>query len=175
MKTKNQVRSQWRSARGRVSAKSSQASVHGEDTDPIRETASKLILLLGNSEGTRAGEASFLERWIATYVAELLDAEAKSSGSERAKVRKEIAAVVPALWEQQLQRASLAVRREVDWREARVDTADTPTINLLRKILANPCHAPALASHSKVDVIHWLITVERLLNDYVFARVVSDR
>ncbi len=124
------------------------------------------MLVLGSSERTGAEEAGFLERWIATYIAELLDRDVKCSGTERAKIRKEIATVVPALWEQQLQRAALARRREIDWRERRVDPPDASTINVLCKTLANPSRAPALASHSKVDIMQCLIAVERLLTNY---------
>jgi hypothetical protein len=171
MTTKNKGQSQRRSKpRGRPRAKSQRNSADVADVadvDPIRETASKLILLLSNSKRADVAQAGFLERWVATYVAELLDAEGKSSGSERTELRKEIAGIIPALWEQQLQRAALAVRRETEWEEPRLDTADASTITLLRKILANPSCAPDLASNSKIDVMRWLIAAERRLINYV--------
>lgn len=99
------------------------------------------MLILGSSERIVAEEAGFLERWIATYIAELLDREAKGRPNEKAAIRAEIATVVPALWEQQLAREALTVRRSIDWKERRVEAADRSIAKLLREVLANPSDA----------------------------------
>jgi hypothetical protein len=125
------------------------------------------MVLLDRTQGADAEAPGFLERWIATYIAELLDREAKSRSAEKAKVQAEIAAVVPALWEQQLARAALTIRRSVDWNDRRLEKGDKTTIGFLRQVLANPSHM-AVPIGSETDSMQWLITAERLLTNYVF-------
>jgi hypothetical protein len=126
------------------------------------------MLILGSSERIVAEEAGFLERWIATYIAELLDREAKGRPNEKEAIRTEIATVVPALWEQQLAREALTVRRSIDWKERRVEAADRSIAKLLREVLANPSDAAALAVGSEAEVMQWLVAAERLFIEYVF-------
>ena len=152
---------------GRLLARSKRVCAAPAELDPIRATAAKLISVLSSYERPGAEQAGFLERWVATYIAELLDGEANSSGSERAKIRKEIVTAVPALWEQQLQRAALSLREELDSRHPHFQTADASTINLLRTVLANPSDAHVRAAGHQIDVMEWLIAAERTLADYL--------
>src|SRR5262245_37351548 len=91
------------------------------------------------SSGDRGTEPpKFLERWMASYLAELLAREKTTSGKARNAVRAEIASLVPQLWELQLARDALAVRMRVDWWERRVNEFDDSTAILLRPILDDP-------------------------------------
>jgi len=111
----------------------------------------------------------FLERWIATYIAELLDQEARGPEQQRNAARGELATVIPALWEQQLARDALAVRRSVDYWERRVDEADEPTTSFLRELMANPEGAGKASTGREAFAIRWLAKAEDILTRYLFA------
>jgi hypothetical protein len=112
---------------------------------------------------------TFLERWIITYLAELLAREASVRGAKRDAVRAEIGAVLPALWEQQLARDAIVLREAVDYWERRVEAADEKTAAFLCMLIEAPDEAASIAAGRETFAIRWLMRAEELLSRFGFA------
>src|SRR4051812_6052280 len=97
--------------------KRSPARQQQSEDDALREKARQLTRLFKAPTATNdrgVERPKFLERWIASYLAELLAKEKIVTGKAQAIVRAEIASVVQTLWELQLARDALTVRVQVD-------------------------------------------------------------
>ena len=128
--------------------------------------------MLGAPSSTRergAEPPKFLERWMASYLAELLAREKRTAGKARNAVRAEMASVVPQLWELQLGRDALAVRMRVDWWERRVKEFDDSTAALLRPILEAPNRCVESEVEEPEALLAWLASAENLFRRYLLA------
>lgn len=142
------------------------------DDDALRQKAKELARIFKASTSTDRGvveRPKFLERWMASYLAELLEREKKAARKLRTFVRSEMAAVIPALWELQLARDALRIRTQVDWWERRVQEIDDKSATLLRPLLEKPENVIDVPLESSDAVLGWLAHAESLFRRYLFA------
>lgn len=104
---------------------------------------------------------SFLEQWVAHYVAELLARVEAPSSKRRARSEAcaELARVVPVLWEQQIAREAVQVRDKVDYQLRRTDKLDADAVELLKGLIANAKSAADLADR---EFLHALRAMQDL-------------
>ncbi|WP_239490270.1 hypothetical protein [Luteitalea sp. TBR-22] len=148
-----------------------EVSQQAED-DLLRQKAKELAQIFKKpiaADRGRAERPGFLERWMAAYLAELLERERRTTGASRTAVRAEIAELVPALWELQLARDALHVRAQVDWWERRVQEIDDETAALLRPLLENPQNINGISLELSDAVLGWLAHAEGLFRRYLLA------
>lgn len=139
--------------------------------DTILEQRTRLLL-------DELGEgATFLEQWIAHYLAELLEQATSPKSTPRARLaaRAEIARAVPALWEQQIAREAVQVRQQVDYWLRRTDKLDAEAEQLLTPLLANPESAAVLAESKVPDALRALHALAELATRFLFTTTVAGR
>jgi hypothetical protein len=122
-------------------------------------------------------EGGFLEQWVVHYLAELLERadDQEATPHARSEARIEIARVTPALWEQQIAREALRVRREVDYWRRRTDTLDSKAEKILAALLKEPDKTADLAKSDLPDIFRAFYTFAELVTRFLGTTSAAER
>ncbi|HEX4953900.1 MAG TPA: hypothetical protein VF017_10970 [Thermoanaerobaculia bacterium] len=148
----------------------SSGSASARDNPTIEQRVRYLTEQLGTDPG-------FLEQWIVHYLAEQLERAESDGASQKARkeARSEIAAVIPALWEQQTAREALAVRREVDFNLRRTDTLNEDVAQLLRPLLRDPSRVESLPASKLAEAFRGLHALSELVTRLLVSTSTAER